>query len=434
MEIIEFMRILASVLLVPILYVALAHAQTSAEMKAAGDAERAATAAYRIKSNAEFLQQMEIANRNRPNHPRLIYNLATAYALNGRTDESLDSLERLTKMGLSYAFEKNEDLGSVREHARFKGILSAAAANRNPVNVSTPAFRLSDRSLIAESVGYDPRSKQFFVGSVHQRKILSIDPSGREFSSAADGLYAVMGIKVDSDRGILWAATSAVPQMRGYSEADKGRSGVFKYDLTTRKLLGKYMLPAGEQHTIGDVWIDKLGKVFATDSASPNIYRIDDSQNAIIPFIASDLFVSLQGLTGGATANEMYVADYSKGLFRIDMATKVVTQLKPDVNVTLLGIDGLYFHEGRLIAIQNGVAPTRVVAFSVEGDRVASTTVLEANHPDFLEPTLGVVSGDDLYYIANSQWPLVNEKAELQLEKLRDPVVLKLSLKPARLK
>ena len=102
--------------------------QTAAEMKAGGEAERTATAAYRAKDYPEFLRQMETANRNRPNHPRLIYNLGTAYALNGRVEDALASFERLTKMGLAYRFDKDEDLVSLNGNARFKEIV--AASNR----------------------------------------------------------------------------------------------------------------------------------------------------------------------------------------------------------------------------------------------------------------------------------------------------------------
>ena len=405
--------------------------QTAVEMKTAGDAERAAVAAYRAKQNAEFLKQIEIANSSRPNHPRLIYNRAIAYALNGRREDALTSLERLTKMGLAFAFERNEDLKEFREDERFKAIVAAAASNLKPVNASTRAVQLRDKTMIAESVAFDPKAKMFYAGSIHQRKIVTVDAKGAEseFSTVDDGLFAVLGMKVDAKRGVLWVATSAIPQMRGFTEADKGRSGVFKYDLRTRKLLKKYLLPTGEQHMLGDVWLDAAGNVFATDSVSPNIYRIDAAKDTIRPFVTSDLFASLQGITAGAKANEIFVADYAKGIFRIDLTSKAITQLKPDANVTVLGIDGLYFHRGRLIAIQNGITPNRVAAFSIEGDRITSTTVLEANHADFLEPTLGVISGDGFYFVANSQWPLVDEKAELQLEKLREPVVLKLSLK-----
>ena len=285
--------------------------------------------------------------------------------------------------------------------------------------------------MIAESVAFDEKSKTFYVGSIHQRKIVVVDAKGAEseFSTANDELFAVLGMKVDAKRGALWVATSAIPQMRGFTEAVKGHSGVFKYDLRTRKLLMKYLLPTGEQHMLGDVWIDGAGNVYATDSVSPNIYRIDAAKDVIEPFITSDLFASLQGITRGGKGGEIFVADYAKGIFQIDLTSKAITQLKPDVNVTVLGIDGLYFHQGMLIAIQNGITPNRVAAFTLEGDRVTAATVLEANHADFLEPTLGVISGDDFYFVANSQWPLVNEKAELQIEKLREPVILKLKLK-----
>ena len=406
-------------------------AQTAAEMKAGGDAERAATAAYKSKDYPAFLQQMERANSNRPNHPRLIYNRAVAFALNGRPDDALKSLERLTEMGLSYAFDRDDDLKSLYGDERFKKVISASAANLRPINASTRALELRDKTMIAESVAFDPKSKRWFVGSIHQRKIVAVDPNGVEsdFSSSSDGLYAVLGIKVDANRGVLWVASSAVPQMGGFTESDKGRSGIFKYDLRTRKLLRKHLLPEGERHVLGDVWIDPSGNVYATDSVSPTIYRIDAAKDGIEPFLSSDLFASLQGITGGKHAKEIYVADYAKGFFRIDVSTKGITQMRPDVNVTLLGTDGLYFHRGKLIAIQNGINPHRVAAFTIEGDRVLGMTVLEANHPDFLEPTLGVLAGNDFYYIANSQWPLVNEKAELQTEKLRNPIILKLGLK-----
>ena len=55
--------------------------------------------------------------------------------------------------------------------------------------------------------------------------------------------------------------------------------------------------------------------------------------------------------------------------------------------------------------------------------------VLEANNPVFDEPTLAVLSGDTVFYIANSQWAAIDEKGKLAADdKLRDPIVLKLKL------
>ena len=65
--------------------------------------------------------------------------------------------------------------------------------------------------------------------------------------------------------------------------------------------------------------------------------------------------------------------------------------------------------------MQNGTSPQRVVRFSLGKDnlRLTQAETLEANHADFNEPTLGVLAGEDFYFIANSQCEMVNEKGEV---------------------
>lgn len=415
------------------LFATFAFAQSPAEMKAAGEAERAARKAYDGKQYAGFLTEIQKANAARPNHPRIIYNLASAFALNGNSDAALDSLERLANMGLGYAFEKDQDFASLVEKERFKSVIAKTAVSRAAVNASTKVFHLAERGLITESVAFNAKDQSYFVSSVHQRKIVRVDATGKvsDYSIPSDGLFSVLGIKIDLARGWLWAATSAFPQMKGFAADDKGMSGIVRYDLRTGKLAKKYMLPAGGEHGLGDVVIAHDGTLYATDSVANVIYKIDAKTDEMTELVRSDLFASLQGLDISQDRKSIYVADYSKGIFRIDIATKAIVQLKPAENVTLLGIDGMYFYRGRLIAIQNGVSPNRVVSFQLSGDNIIAFKTLEANHADFLEPTTGTIIGDEFYFIANSQWPLVNEKAELATDKLRDPVVLKLDLKKA---
>lgn len=406
-------------------------AQTNEEMVKARQAEQAAMKAYRAKDNVEFLAQMKLANASRPNHSRIIYNLAVAYAMNGQPDSSLDSLERLAKMGLYFDVAKDEDFKALAENERFKKIVAMFLGNKKPINASTRAFSLADKTLIAESVAYYRKTDTFYVGSVHQRKIIAVKNGvASDFSAGSDGLWSVLGMRVDEARGLLWVCTAAIPQMKGFDPKDKGRSGLAKYDLRSGKLVKKYILPEGE-HLLGDVIISRDGSVYASDSSSPAIYRIDPKLDELTEFVRSDNFVSLQGLAFSEGEREMFVADYSKGVFRINMASKQMIQLKLADSVTLLGIDGLYHYRGKLIAIQNGVSPNRVVGLSISGESVSEFTVLEANHTDFMEPTLGTITGDEFYYVANSQWPLVSEKGVLDESKLKQPVVLKLELKKA---
>ncbi|MCB0312791.1 MAG: hypothetical protein KDH84_05935, partial [Calditrichaeota bacterium] len=63
-------------------------------------------------------------------------------------------------------------------------------------------------------------------------------------------------------------------------------------------------------------------------------------------------------------------------------------------------------------------------------DRIEQIEVLEANHPEFDEPTLGVISGNIFYYIANSQWgSTLDQQGKLRPEsELKFPLVLKMGL------
>ena len=98
-------------------------------------------------------------------------------------------------------------------------------------------------------------------------------------------------------------------------------------------------------------------------------------------------------------------------------------------SVSDYGIDGLYRHGGRLIAIQNGIQPHRVTAFSLseDGTEIISARILAMNLPEFDEPTLGTVVGDDFYFVANSHWNRFDANNSLP-QGLTGPIVLRIPL------
>jgi hypothetical protein len=102
-----------------------------------------------------------------------------------------------------------------------------------------------------------------------------------------------------------------------------------------------------------------------------------------------------------------------------------------DLDVSLKGIDGLYYYKGSLFAIQNGTNPLRLTRFELNHDldRIVKFEVIDRKHPAFGEPTLGVVVGHTLYYVANSQWSQYGDNGEVKPDgQLHDIVVLKYSL------
>ncbi|HEY8559476.1 MAG TPA: hypothetical protein VIL74_03660 [Pyrinomonadaceae bacterium] len=415
---------------------ALAHfsdAQTAAEMRESAKFEQLAHDLYKAKNYAEFLENIKRAADLRPAHARLLYNLAAAYALNGKTNEALTILERLAAMDLFFAVEKDDDFKSLLDLPRFKAARNEFALNQKAVNKSVRAFAIPQKDLIAEGIAYDPESKRFFVSSVRRHKIVAIDANGNfsDFSADADGLWSVSGMRVDEKRRVLWATSSAFAQMLDSKKTDDGQAGVFKYDLRTGKLLKKYLLSSADgKHALGDLIIAKNGDVYASDSRAPIIYRIDAKRDEFETFLTSDDFASLQGLAFTPDEKILFAADYSKGVFRIDMKDKKITQLAVDDRTNPIGTDGLYFHDGDLIAIQNGFRPHRVARFYLNKDKTAirKSETIEANHADFNEPTLGVKVGEDFYFVANSQYEFVDKDGVLATDKLKAPVILRLKL------
>jgi sugar lactone lactonase YvrE len=57
-------------------------------------------------------------------------------------------------------------------------------------------------------------------------------------------------------------------------------------------------------------------------------------------------FVSPQGLDFAPDEKRLFVADYAKGVFVVDLLTKRYAPLAPAPDSTMLGIDGLYFYRG----------------------------------------------------------------------------------------
>ena len=393
-----------------------------------------AAAAYRAKDYASAINNLNRALDLIPDHPTLFYNIAAISALQGKKTEAIASLSKIANMGLALRPEKDPDFDSIKDSTEFKAILKRFEDNRAPIVKSSTAFTIPEKGLITEGLAYDPVEETFFVSSVHKRKILSISRTAKPttFASEQDGLFSVLGMSVDAKRRHLWVTSTAFPQMLNFKKEEDGTSAVFKFDLSTKKLVKKYVLSnATKKHALGDLIIQSNGDVFTTDSLSAAVYVIRPERDEIELFLEDAGFGSPQGLAFSGDERHLFMADYGTGLFDIDVKTKKVAHLAPLAGATLLGIDGLYFHKGGLIGVQNGVTPQRVVRVSLSKDldRVEHFEVLEANNPVFLEPTLGVLVKDTFFFIANSQWPLVDENGKLAADdKLQDPVVLKMKL------
>jgi hypothetical protein len=403
--------------------------------------QQEAIAAFKAKDFPVFLEKIHAASALRPQHPSMQYQLATAYAVNGRMDEALDVLERVARMGFNYPAAKDENLSSLREAQRFAAIVERFASNAQPTGNPVLAFTLEQSGLIPEGLAWDPESQRHFVSSVRRRSIYAIDRRGRAtlFANASpersegppaqarSGSFAfgsglgAFGMKVDGQRHVLWVAAGEIPP---------NKAAVLKLDLKTGLTLSSYEPSDKEKHLFGDLTLAANGDVFVSDSGSPVIFKIADGQ--LSEFVRGP-FANLQGLALSDDGSVLYAADYTKGIFEIDVQTRDLHALPVPADASLLGVDGIYLLNRRtLIGVQNGTNPNRIVRMdlSSDGHRITEVTTLAANSPLMSDLTLGVLHDGWLFFNANGQWDLFDDslqpKKDAHFESLR---VLKIRVK-----
>lgn len=310
--------------------------------------------------------------------------------------------------------------------------LAQLEANGRPLARSEVAFTLPAAPLLVEGIAHDDVSGSFYFSTVHGRSILQRHPDGSVsvfVPRAADGVWGMLGIAVDAERRRLWAATAAMAEVPGVDSAERGRTGVVVYDLDRGTRLARLLLPAGDPQVLGDIALAPDGTAYLSDGLTGAFYRARLEDSSLAQVFPPGTFGSPQGIVP-AGEGTLYVADYSRGVFRVDPAAGTVQQLPSSSPETLLGIDGMAPASGGLVAIQNGIAPARVILLRLNaaGDAIRAVEVLESNHPTYQEPTQGVTVGDTLFYVANSQWPLYRDGREPEAGEVAGAVVLSLGL------
>jgi sugar lactone lactonase YvrE len=411
------------------LLLAAASVVTADELADSRRLQREALAAYKEKQPAVFLEKIRAASALRPQHPTLLVQLAVALAANEQYREAAAVLDRVAAMGFVYVLDDAE-LQPVLALPEFAGTAKRFAANARPIGSAKQERTIDRLGLIPEGMAYDARSKRWFVSSVRTGAILVVNTGGA-VQTFADVPWGVFGMAVDPKRGVLWATTAALPQVEEFRAEDKGKSALLRIDLASGRVLETLRAPQdadheGEHH-FGDVAVAADGQVYVSDSASPVIFRVVPS--GLEPFLRGP-FESMQGIAPAGKV--LYVADYSKGLFAVDLRTRDVHPLRVPANASLLGVDGLYFVNDRtLIGTQNGTAPNRIIRIRLAagGLAVSSVETLLANGSGMGDPTLGVVAGKRFHFNGNAQWDLFGDDGKIaEPLKLAPAVILSVAV------
>jgi hypothetical protein len=336
----------------------------------------------------------------RPGFPGALFNLALAEMLSGDSVASLRTLNTLLTRGIDFGADEMDEFAALRDVPGWDAYRQGIEALYEPVGEAQVALQLDIDRFVPEGIAFDANGEAY-LGSIHQGQLIKVVGEPHIISDRA-GHWSVFGMRFHEDGG-LWFASAAIAQMAAVGE-DEGKTGLFRIDPDTGEVTHSAILPDNaDAQLLGDLVI-KGDTIFTTDSLSGAVYQYDVATRQFTTIVNPGEMGSPQGLVANGSKVKLAVPD----------------------STTDYGIDGLYRHGNELIAIQNGIRPHRVVAYRLSDDGVSIETsrTLASNLPEFDEPTLGVVRGDDFYFVANSHWNRFDTENRLP-DGLSGPIILK---------
>ncbi len=299
-----------------------------------------------------------------------------------------------------------------------------------PLANARPAVTLDDSTIFAEGVDAHPRTDALYVSSIRHRTVFEHRPDGtvRDLMLHRDPrVAAIFGVRVSPDGRTLWvttaphAASTPAPPLPPTAQIT-GRGALLQVRISDGHIQGYWPLsPDTASHIPGDLAVAPDGTVIITDSDAAALYVLDPRARQL-RVIVDPWFRSLQGVVAVPSRvpgkPSAIVADYSHGLLHVELAPSVigqrVTRLQDAPGSTVLGIDGMVWHDGALFGVQNGVTPARVVRVQIDSKftRVESVTIIDKQPAIATDPTIGTLWRGGFAYVANSQWSQYNARGQ----------------------
>lgn len=326
----------------------------------------------------------------------LLWLIAETHAQTGDRAAAIAALERVAAARIGFSVAADSALVRFRGHPDFDRIEARLAAAAPAVRRGRTIAIVSIPGLVPEGIAADPAAGRLFLGDMNNRRIWAIGRDGRARPFGPALIYRPLGMKVDAARGVLWVATTDA-----FWASQPPGARLMALDLATGAV---NRTVGGAARSFNDLAVAADGTVYATDSLAGAIYRLDPGSETLVRIAADAPMNYANGIALTDDGTALYVAQ-GLSLRRIDLPSGTVTPVAAPRDLALLAIDGLYWHRGRLIAVQNGGGPGRILALdlSPDGRTITAFRVLEAGDPGFDLPTTGTIAGDRFTFIANSQ-------------------------------
>lgn len=366
-----------------------------------------------------------------PTQPAYAWALAVIAAARRDTAVTLSALEQVAAAGAGHAVASDARFAYLGAHPRFMAVAETLRAQAVPAARSSIFRTVPDSTLWPEGVDCTSNSDTCWLTSIAHRNVFVVSRDGGVQPLLDNGGVMsgpVTAVRYDVRRDCLWVTTSA-----GIGPAPRtpARAELARVNLHTRRIEQRWGVPGNDTlHVLGDLAISSDGDLLISDSRTPALYLLPHDASALA-VIVHPLFRSLQGVAFIPGSPYAVVADYSHGLLRVDLRTRAVRRFDDGSVGSSLGVDGIAWHNGAVIGVQNGLAPPRVVQFTLDlaFERIVDMRVLDRNTGVADEPTGGSIVGDAYVYLANSSWAKFDEAGvRVPGSRLAGPVLLQVPL------
>jgi hypothetical protein len=274
--------------------------------------------------------------------------------------------------------------------------IAAAAAVAQPKVVLT----VPPQHLLVEGVATDGAT--IFVSSVLDRQILACAVRCRTIATLPDGLHP-LGIAFDWGRKLLWIAADC-PQVAGIAKCDRGALVAISRE---GRLRGRWAPPAGMAFHPGDVSASQSG-IFVSDSENGLVWALLPRRIGLRAVNRPGEGKSAQGTALAPSGTELIVADYARGIGRIDLRTTATTWLPRQDGKPSVGIDGLVRCGETYLGVYNGgAAPSRIWKIRVRPGGIERTELIAGLALD--DPTQIAFDGKRLLVVSKSGWEQVGK-------------------------
>lgn len=392
----------------------------------ADEIHRLAYTAFEAKKHKEYLLAIQKLAVLRPFDAVIQYKLAEAFSLNLKRTEAFNALINIQKQGLYFDIASNENFDNINKFPVFKYIKDNMDVANNHYGEGQEVFFIdkSFSGLLYESISYDRNSQSFLLGSLRDGSILKVAADGKistlvsPSKGGKSGPWSIIDLAVDEKSDVLWATSSAVTQFGKLTKETIGLAGVFKYQLSTGKLLDSYLLPEKQKPFL-------LTSIAITNNSN-DIYLVETFHNSVIklntktkvfqPLFSSEKFNNLKNIVLSENGSHLYFNDIELGLYGMDMATNKFFQLGSYKTLNATGVSDLIYDDGKLFLVQSGTTPQRVMRIELNEakNQIRKSIPIEASHPRFNSPSYGLALGEHIYYISNSQLPKTNQFGGLE--------------------